>query len=283
MFFVSQLFLELNNLMLKYHFKPNKKLSQHFIVDENILQKIVAAAELKPNDVVLEIGPGTGFLTRELLKKCKVVAIELDSKMCELLQDEFKAEIAANKLHLIHGNFLNAKLPNFNKVVSNAPYTYSSETMMHLVDLDFELAVMTFQQEFVGKLTAFPGFAEYCATSVITQNNFDIEIILPKIGAGAFFPAPRAFSSTVRFVKKKGAQLVENELLFEEFVKSLFRYKNKNLSNALQKSFSFLQKNFKLSKTKFESKLTKVDNLAEKVNLLEPKEFVELYNLLQRK
>ena len=89
-------------------------MAQLFIIDEAVIDAMIEEAKLKPDDIALEIGAGTGFLTRELQKHCKVIAVELDYTLCELLENELPKE----NLSFICGDFLETELPSFNKIVS---------------------------------------------------------------------------------------------------------------------------------------------------------------------
>jgi 16S rRNA (adenine1518-N6/adenine1519-N6)-dimethyltransferase len=269
------LFNELQNLMIKYGFRPNRKLSQNFVVNEGLIQKLVALADLKKSDTVLEIGPGTGFLSRELLKNCPVVAVELDQNLCTLLEEE----LDKSKLTLICSDFLEAKLPKFNKVVSLPPYCHSSAIMLRLFLLDFELAVLVLQKEFAEKLMAQPGFDQYSALSVLTQHAFDLEagqVISP----ACFFPRPKEESRILILKSKKPSPAVADREGFSLFVKTVFRFRNKNLKNALEKSRQFLLPNFKISEQDFEKRAALLPNLDEKLCQLEVQTFAEAFNKL---
>ncbi|MFH1257118.1 MAG: 16S rRNA (adenine(1518)-N(6)/adenine(1519)-N(6))-dimethyltransferase RsmA [Candidatus Diapherotrites archaeon] len=268
------LFSELNNQMVKYHFKPSHKFAQNFIVNEKLLQEIVSAAQLTKKDRVLEIGAGTGFLTRELLKHAgKIIAVEKDALLCGLLEEEFKGE---KKLEIIKGNFLFEKLPEFNKVVSLPPYSISSGIMLRLFELGFEKAVLVFQREFVEKLVAEPGFVEYNALSVLTTYFTEQKILEKSISPNSFYPKPNSFSSLVVLDAKKRFGSVNDEL-FADFLKQLFRLKNKNLSKALAKCFPFWKKNLKIGKEEFLETANSLELAKEKVNRLECREFLEVF------
>ena len=271
----SDLFTELTALMSNYSFYPNKSLGQHFIVNQEIIERIVKEAELNEKDAVLEIGAGTGFLTRELQKRCKVIAVEIDGMLVELLGNE----LPKKNLQIINENFIFAKLPKFNKVVSFPPYTISSKIMNRLFNLKFELALLVFQKEFAEKLTAFPGLVEYNAASVLTQYYFEPKIVCP-VPKGSFFPKPKTDSALLRLVSKKRFGRAKNEAAFQLFLKSLFRYGNRNLRKALLLSFPFIKKVMKLNKKTFEKKTEEIKIKEKKVYLLEVKEFVEVFNKL---
>lgn len=268
--------------MVEYRFKPERKFAQYFMVDEALISEIVNAANLTSKDIALEIGPGTGFLTAELLKHSKVVAVESEDTMCTILEKKFKDEINSGKLNLIKGDFLKVKLPKFNKIVANVPYSISSDLIYHILDKGFETAVLTMQQEFIEKITAFPGLNEYNAISVISQYYAKMDIVIPKIPPKSFFPKPSTYSAVIRlkFLDREKRLKVKDEKLFKIFLKEIFRMKNKNLSNSLSKSFNFLQKPMKIKKPDFDKKFQGLPFADEKVYLIEVKDFVKVFNYL---
>jgi 16S rRNA (adenine1518-N6/adenine1519-N6)-dimethyltransferase len=266
------LFEELQNLMVEYRFRPNKKLGQHFVVDKALVERLIGLAGLKKSDTVLEIGAGTGFLTRELLKKSKVVAFEVDELLCQLLETELPS------LSLVCGSFLKEPLPEFNKVVSLPPYFKSAEIVQRLLEKDFEKGVLVFQKEFADKLVAKPGFAEYCALTVLAKQRFEtrvLERVKPKI----FFPRPRGDSCIVVMERQRKTPVHDFEK-FALFAKTVFRFKNKNLKNALENSAQFLVPKMARNKQSFQKKAERLPLLEEQVNLVSPEEFVPLFEKL---
>jgi len=272
------LFNELQSLMIKYRFRSNKKLGQHFVINQVLIEKLVKLAGLGEKDTVLEIGPGTGFLTRHLLEKTKVVAVEIDEKFCELLGKEMPKE----NLTLLCGDFLKAELPKFNKVVSLPPYFQSSAITHKLLENDFELAVLVFQKEFAEKLVAFPGFAQYCALSVLTQHSFDANVF-GTVSPNCFYPKPKDESSIVVLKAKEGQEMVDDKAGFAIFVKTLFRFRNKNLKNALQKGWQFLLPILEMEKAEFNKKLESLPLFQEKVDLIAVEDFAKVFIKLSKK
>ncbi len=261
--------------MVRYRFRPNPKLSQNFMVDETVLQRIVAAAELKKNDVVLEIGSGTGFLTRELLKHCKVVGIEKDAILAGLLRSELKEK----NFELLEGDALEMEWPRFSKLVSLPPYGISSDLVYKLLEQDFEEAFLVFQREFAEKILAEPGFLDYGCLSVWVQYQTE-----PKKGflipPTAFFPKPPSMSALVHLKKKKRFGSAKNDTAFLPFLKQLFRHKNKSISNSLNLALPFLKKELPLSHAECKKKAGHWEWWNEKVYALDAKQFLELFNLL---
>ncbi|MDD5163233.1 MAG: 16S rRNA (adenine(1518)-N(6)/adenine(1519)-N(6))-dimethyltransferase RsmA [Candidatus ainarchaeum sp.] len=273
-----KLFEELNQLMVKYRFRPDKKLAQLFVVDSGAVDFAIEAADLKSTDIALEIGAGTGFVTREIQKKCRVIAVELDNDLFRLLQNELPKE----NLELVHGNFLDLKLGKFNKVVSFPPYTIASAIIYKLLEKGFEKAVLVFQAEFAERLAAEPGFFEYNALSVLTQYFCSVRI-LKKIPASSFFPSPRVDSAIVVLSWKKRKKTARDTKKFKKFVQSLFRFSNKNLCNALKKSYQFIHADFKISEKEFEKRISSLKCCDAKVKLISCDEFVEIFNAIYAK
>ncbi|MBN2127777.1 MAG: ribosomal RNA small subunit methyltransferase A [Candidatus Diapherotrites archaeon] len=267
---------ELNQLMISYRFKSKKQLSQNFLIDEKILEEIIALADLKSKDKVLEIGCGTGFLTKKLLEKSSVIGVEKDFQLIELLKKEFTDK----KFTLIEGDFLKVKLPEFNKVVSLPPYHISSLILMKLMHYDFDYALIVFQKDFTEKLLAEPGFAEYTAITCLVNYFFEPEILIDYIPSNAFQPSPKTPSALIKLTKKHCFGKAKNDLKFIKFIKELFRFKNKNLANALHKAFPFISKELNLSKKKLDKIISSNELMQEKISLLEIDELVELFNEL---
>ncbi len=157
------------------------------------------------------------------------------------------------------------------------PYSQSSAIIYKLLENQFELGVLVFQKEFAEKLVAFPGFEEYCALSVLTQYYFDSEII-QTVSAGSFFPKPKGESAIIVFERCKEIQKVKDKKNFVFFVKTLFRFRNKNLSNALNKSKQFLLPVLSISSKEFDKRVSSIEMAEEKVDLLPVECFVETFN-----
>lgn len=271
------LFEELQFLMGKYRFKPSKKLSQNFLVSEAIIEKIIESAELESNDLVLEVGCGTGFLTRELLKHCSVAGFEIDSVLQELLA----AEIQSQNFQLFRQNFLKAEIPKFSKIVSAPPYSVSSDLMHLLFKQNFKLGVLLFEDVFVEKIQSMPGFKDYCSTAVLSQYFFTLED-LGNAHSDCFFPKPKTDSKILRITSSRNFGNSKNDILFEGFVEQLFRYKNKNLSNALQHSDAWIKAKLKTTNSDLEKLRENSELMETKVYLLEVEEFVKSFNALCR-
>lgn len=270
------LFKELQNLMIKYHFRPSKKLSQYFCINEALLNFLIIKSELNENDTVLEVGPGTGFLTKKLLDKCKVVAVEKDEKLSEVLKGEFEKEISSGKLKVINNDVLKEDFDSLGitKVVSLPPYNISSDLIGKIVLSNIKKALVVLDEGFVEKLIAFEGYKEYNALTVISNLNAKVDV-LEKIEKDSFFPKPNCLSVVIEM----NFDRVESSKNFFIFIKELFRHKNKNLNRALLQSLPFLKKNLGWNE-EVKNKFANLKNTSKKVYALTPKEIAEAYTKL---
>ncbi|MDD4251475.1 MAG: rRNA adenine dimethyltransferase family protein [Candidatus ainarchaeum sp.] len=264
------LYSNLQDLMIKYHFRPDKKLSQFFCINEALLIFLTNSAKLTKDDIVLEVGPGTGFLTKKLLEKCKVVAVEKDEMMFNLLQKEFENEIKENKLILINSDILDQDFEkyNINKIVALPPYHISSSLIEKIILSKVTTSVLVLDSGFVEKINAFEGMKEYGYLTSILSLNSKITI-LEKIAKESFFPAPNCQSQIIKIEFNRK----ETSREYFMFVKELFRHKNKDLSRALKQAKPFLENKLKFKLDTFEK--IKLGN--KKVYLLTPKELLKVF------
>ncbi len=202
-------------------------LGQYMVVNRSLISRIVGYAELKPEDVVLEVGCGTGNLTKELLRKCKVVGIEKDRKMVEKLCRRFNKELSSGKLTLIHGDALQVEFPPFTKFVSNIPYKISSPLTFKLFRHEYKLAVVMYQREFAERLCG-----EDSRLGVISKAYCTPEI-LEIVKPSAFRPRPKVYSAVVKIVPQPKIR-VQNLPLFERFVTFAFSMRRKRMQKIVR-------------------------------------------------
>ncbi|MHB8119393.1 MAG: 16S rRNA (adenine(1518)-N(6)/adenine(1519)-N(6))-dimethyltransferase RsmA [Methanothrix sp.] len=168
------------------------KLGQHFLMDRGATIRIATYAELKPEDNVLEIGPGTGNLTEALASRAgRVYAVEIDPDLAAQLSGRF------SNVQVIKGDALKVELPHYNKIVSNLPYQISSKITYRLLSRPFETAVLMYQWEFAKRLAAAAGSEEYGRLAMVVGFFCRIEI-LEKVSKMAFRPVPQVDSAIVR-------------------------------------------------------------------------------------
>jgi 16S rRNA (adenine1518-N6/adenine1519-N6)-dimethyltransferase len=194
---------------------------------------MVTHAELKSQDTVLEIGSGFGFLTELLAEKAdKVIAIEVDSKLAEILEKKFAG---IKKIKTYCGDFLKLSLEEgYNKVISNPPYSIASKILFKLLDQKLELAILLFQADFAKRLGARVGTKEYGRLSVMCRVKAQVEL-MGAVSNSAFYPKPRVSSMMVRITPRKQKPFeVADWNLFEQTVRFMFTQRNKKVKNALE-------------------------------------------------
>jgi 16S rRNA (adenine1518-N6/adenine1519-N6)-dimethyltransferase len=225
------LYQQTRRFLRRYHISPKKRLGQHFMTDRGVLQRIISYASVNKKDVVLEIGAGFGFLTRLLAPRCKkVIAVEIDSRLVEILRNELRN---LQNVELVEGDVLSVPIPAFNKVVSTPPYSISSPLLFWLLEKSFEIAVMTFQKELAGRLTALVGTKDYGRLTVNTYYRAEVEL-LDYVPRTVFYPPPEVDSAIVRLKPKSPPPFkVKNEQTFSELVQMLFTQRNRKVRNAL--------------------------------------------------
>jgi 16S rRNA (adenine1518-N6/adenine1519-N6)-dimethyltransferase len=213
-----------------------RRLGQVFLYDPSILRRIIQTAQISKEDLVIEIGPGLGRLTKMLAEKAKnVMAIELDEKLFE----ELRVQLADyENIELIRGDALKypyENLPEF-KVVANIPYYITTPLIFRLLDARRNLKSMTLtiQKEVAERIVAAPGGKDYGVLSVMVQyyTEPELKFIIPR---GAFRPVPKIDSALVYFkVLEKPPVQVKNQEVFFRVVKTAFSQRRKMISNALR-------------------------------------------------
>jgi 18S rRNA (adenine1779-N6/adenine1780-N6)-dimethyltransferase len=207
---------------------PNTGIGQHFLKNPGIITAIIEKAALRPTDVVLEVGPGTGNMTLKMLECTKkVVAIEYDPRMVSELNKRISATEHASHLQIIHGDAMRVAFPFFDAFVANIPYQISSPLVFKLLAHRpmFRVAVIMFQEEFALRLSAKPGDALYCRLSVNTQLLAKVDQLL-KVGRKNFRPPPKVESRVVRIEPRNPPPPV-NFVEWDGMVRILFNRKNR--------------------------------------------------------
>lgn len=219
--------------------RARKRFGQNFLRDESIIRRIVAAIRPKPDEQLLEIGPGRGALTSALLARdCKLLAIELDRDLVPLLQQQFGAN---PRFALQQGDALKLDLNTLGfdqpvRVVGNLPYNISTPLIFHLLRQAGRIADMHFmlQKEVVERLAAGPGSKAYGRLGIMTQYFCAVESLF-EVPPGAFTPAPKVQSAIVRLIPHKVLPHPARSLpLLERVVRTAFNQRRKTLRNALQ-------------------------------------------------
>ncbi|KAL8162356.1 hypothetical protein V2J09_013845, partial [Rumex salicifolius] len=232
-----------------------KSRGQHILKNPMVVEAIVNKAGIKSTDVILEIGPGTGNLTKKLLEAGKsVVAVEVDPRMVLELQRRFQGTPFSNHLKIIQGDVLKCDLPYFDICVANVPYQISSPLVTKLLEhkdthkAGFRCAVIMFQKEFATRLVAQPGDRDYCRLSVNTQLKACVNHLL-RVGKNNFRPPPKVDSSVVRIEPIPNSKLKPQQLQeMDGLLRICFSRKNKTLGSIFtqKKKLALLEKNYNI-------------------------------------
>ncbi len=277
-------------ILNEYGIKLNKNLGQNYLIDRNKRDQIIKFANLTKEDVVLEIGPGIGTLTIELAKRAKkVIAIEQDSNICQILENRLKSENIDN-VELINDDALNVEFPKFNKIISNLPYQISSPITFKFLNYDFQLAILMYQKEFASRMNGKVGSKDYSRLSAMLYFKCDVET-LASVSAESFIPKPKVDSTVVKLTPKlpqltgelKNLNIDEISKtdfeIYSKFVKALFQHRNKKVKNALIDSRHIITD---LDKKEMKAKLNSIKQkkieqlLTQRITTITPEEILYL-------
>lgn len=241
-------------IMKKYNIRANKSLGQNFLISEQVVNEIVESSKIDKEDLVIEIGPGLGTLTKYLLEKAgKVIGIELDKKMVEILQDRFKLYnnfelyqqdvLKIDLKHLIKKEKENTNIKKV-KIVANLPYYITTPIIMKLLEekLDLESITVMIQKEVADRLIAIPGEKETGAITYAVYYYAIAEAIL-EVPKESFIPEPEVTSKVIKLNIRKAPpiEVQDKELMFK-IIKSAFMQRRKTLINALNNAKIFQNK-----------------------------------------
>jgi len=183
--------------------RPRRGLGQSFVIDPLLVERLIALGGICSKDVVLEIGAGLGTLTKALAIRCrKVYAVEIDKRLCSALPSILRDH---QNVEAICGDALKVELPDFNKMVSNPPFSISSKLILKILGWDFEMAIMTLQDEFASRLIAAPGSKDYGRLTVATQIRADV-IAYEEYPPSSFYPEPGT-KARILVLRPRGPQL----------------------------------------------------------------------------
>lgn len=228
--------------MRRYNLRPNKRLGQHFLVDSRPLYAMLQAAELLPEDGVLEIGPGLGVLTRELCSRAgKVVAVEKDRQLIPILEDltkDFKniCILDADVLKLDMEELREEHFGGSFKVVANLPYYITSSIIMKIIENRhlIPLAVLMVQKEVAQRLVASPGSKDYGILTIAVNMYAEVKLVC-NVGKSSFLPPPKVESAVVKILLRQKPRVEVDEELFFKVVEAAFGERRKTLKNSLSR------------------------------------------------
>jgi 16S rRNA (adenine1518-N6/adenine1519-N6)-dimethyltransferase len=217
---------------------PKKRLSQNFLIDDNLSRKIVDSCAFSQGDTVLEIGCGQGAITKHILKKkVRLYGVEYDRELFAKLKAEFETEALFTLFEADILDFDFDRIPRSDmkiRVVGNLPYHISSPILFRLIDEKdrIESATVMLQKEVAERIVSKPGTKNYGILSVFCQYFAECRMLF-HIPPAAFFPKPKVDSSIVRLTFKTTPEAVKNYEMFKQIVKKSFNQRRKMLRNSL--------------------------------------------------
>lgn len=208
---------------------------QHFLIDPHAVNRIADLVDVQDRRV-LEVGPGSGVLTRALLDRgARVHAIELDRILCEELADRFSSEIACGQLVVQHGDATRCPIPPFDITVSNLPYSASSKITFRLLDIGFEVAVLMYQTEFAERMVAPAGTKECGRLSIMVQTYAAVQSCF-RLPPQCFSPRPEVNSTVVKIFPREPIFPINDRRHYADVVRALFSHRRKTVRNCLKGS-----------------------------------------------
>ncbi len=272
-------------ILKKYNIKANKKLGQNFLINDEIIEKIISASQINKEDLVIEIGPGLGTLTLKLLENAgKVIAIELDTNMIKILKDRFNLY---DNFILLNEDVLKVDLKELIskysnkerkvKVVANLPYYITTPIIMKLLEdkINIDSITVMVQKEVADRITAIPG--DKLSGAITYSVNYYAEANnIAFVDKNSFMPVPEVDSEVIKLkIRNKSQVDVENEELFFKIIKASFMQRRKTLVNGLINSGIITDKND--IKNIFEEIGLNLEIRGEKLTI---QQFAELSNLI---
>ncbi len=262
---MNKIYEDTKFLIKKYGITANKKLGQNFLIDENVIDTIVNASEINSDDLVIEIGPGLGTLTEKLLLKAgKVIAIELDEKMINILKERF---FLYKNFEILNEDVLKVDLNNLikenrerealktAKIVANLPYYITTPIIMKLLEdkIDVNSITVMIQKEVADRLTAIPGDSKSGAITYTVYYYANSKEILT-VPHTSFIPEPEVESEVIKLdLMKEPRVKIKDEKKFFKLIKVAFMQRRKTLLNAVGNS------NLGFSKEKLEEVLEELN------------------------
>ena len=230
---------EVRALLAQLDFHPSRLLGQNFLIDRNILNILLDAAELRPDDAVVEVGPGLGVLTAALLERAAAVtAVEKDNRLAPYLRARFADE---PRLTLIHSDVLECDLPALfprpgGKLVANLPYAIAARLLVELTALPHPPAtiVVTIQREVADRLAAAPATDDYGLLSILMQRHYAVATV-KHVAPSCFWPPPEVHSSIAKLVRRP-APLggPADELALRDLLRHAFSRRRKTMARSLR-------------------------------------------------
>lgn len=276
------------NRISGYGIKPTKSLGQNFLADNNTIEKIIEAADISKEDLVIEVGPGAGSLTKKIAEKAgQLIAVEIDRKLIPLLTDLLADCQNAKIIHedilkLDIPELINKEYPRYSsyKVVANLPYYITTPIIMGFLESPMppESMVVMMQKEVAERINAKPGTKAYGSLTVVSGYYCRVKKIMD-VSPNCFFPKPDVSSAVLRMETRKNPDVaIDNEGFFFRLVRSAFNQRRKKVSNSIANTMGF-----DIDKKQIEQLLVEMglpgDIRAERLSIIQ---FAELSNGLEK-
>lgn len=231
--------LKTRQLVKEWGFRFSKSLGQNFLTDKKVVDDIIEGSKINSDDHVIEIGPGSGALTKELLKAAgHVTSIEIDKELIPILTEEFRGN---DRFTLINEDVLDIDLKELTqgkkvKIVANLPYYVTTPILLKLLteDFDYESITVMIQKEVAERICSGPGGKEYGALSLLVQYHTEPEVIR-NVGPESFMPRPKVDSTVIRLEKleEKRVKPIDEDFFFK-VIRQAFSMRRKTLLNTLK-------------------------------------------------
>ncbi|MFZ7102186.1 MAG: 16S rRNA (adenine(1518)-N(6)/adenine(1519)-N(6))-dimethyltransferase RsmA [Peptococcaceae bacterium] len=236
--------MSLKEVLARHNFKFKKKFGQNFITDPGVLNKIVSTADLQPGDIVIEIGPGAGTLTKALAgEAAKVIAVEIDKELIPILNENLNG---LNNVQVVEGDALKINLDELVeqelgekkpfKIVANLPYYITTPLVMHFLESGFNInkIVIMVQKEVAERFTAQPGTKDYGAITV-SLNLYTRPKVAFYVSRNVFTPRPDVDSAVIELeIGREPTYQVNNMNILRKLIRAAFNQRRKTLANALK-------------------------------------------------
>ena len=231
-------------------FKPKKSLGQNFLIDKNIIDIIIKASEINTGDEILEVGPGTGNLTKSIIsqKPKKIYVIEKDENLAIALEKQF-----LDKINIIKKDILKIPYEFYSEkkflILGNLPYNISTKILADWClnnKLNVSKMILMFQKEVAERILADVNSREYSRITILSKWKFDIKKVTD-VKANSFFPKPKVQSTVLKFIPKKRFHKIKDPKNLEKITKVFFSQRRK----MIKKPINILFKNFQFNYKKF--------------------------------
>lgn len=264
--------MSIRSVIDNYNIRSGNK-DQYFLINESIINSIVCFSKLSSSDIVIEVGGGIGNLSERIARFVKkLYIIEIDKLMVGILKKRLISEYKFNNIEIIHCDVLSFNFSdlNFTKIISNLPYSISSKFTVMLSNLNFELAIIMYQEEFARRLLSRKDSKDYSRLTILIQEKKNIRL-LKNVSKYDFFPIPKVNSSILEFTSKTKNNNYNkiNEDYYNCFISCIFNQRRKKLINIINSKSKLLNI----------SNLDHIINNAKISNSISDKNFLNKLNL----